>query len=143
MNVKKPIIFGLTLLLLGFGSFLLWAFIAPLDQGISGTGTVRISGERKEVQALTGGAIESLKVREGDLVSENQVLIQLSKVQAESQLNIIMTQWSIARATQIRLQAEQTNKKEISWPIELTKLNSDPRINALIELQNQQFQTRK
>ncbi|WP_316678177.1 HlyD family type I secretion periplasmic adaptor subunit [uncultured Tolumonas sp.] len=142
-NTKKPIIFGLTLLLLGFGSFLLWAFIAPLDQGISGTGTVRISGERKEVQALTGGAIESLKVREGDLVSENQVLIQLSKVQAESQLNIIMTQWSIARATQIRLQAEQTNKKEISWPIELTKLNSDPRINALIELQNQQFQTRK
>lgn len=142
-NTKKPIVFGLTLLLFGFGSFLLWAFIAPLDQGISGTGTVRISGERKEVQALTGGAIESLKVREGDLVAENQVLIQLSKVQAESQLNIIMTQWSIARATQIRLQAEQTNKKEIVWPTDLTKFNSDPRINALIELQNQQFQTRK
>ena len=142
-NTRKPIIFGSVLLLLGFGGFLLWAFLAPLDQGIAGSGTVRISGERKEVQALTGGAIESLKVREGDLVSEDQVLIQLSKVQAQSQLNIVMTQWSIARAIQTRLQAEQKNEKEISWPADLTKFNSDPRIKASIELQNQQFQTRK
>ncbi len=142
-NTRKPIVFGSFLLLFGFGGFLLWAFLAPLDQGIAGSGTVRISGERKEVQALTGGAIESLKVREGDLVSEDQVLIQLSKVQAQSQLNIIMTQWSIARAIQTRLQAEQKNEKEISWPTDLTKFNSDPRIEASIELQNQQFQTRK
>lgn len=142
-NTRKPIVFGSFLLLFGFGGFLLWAFLAPLDQGIAGSGTVRISGERKEVQALTGGAIESLKVREGDLVTEDQVLIQLSKVQAQSQLNIIMTQWSIARAIQIRLQAEQKNAKEIFWPTDLTKFNSDPRIKDSIELQKQQFQTRK
>lgn len=142
-DINKINTLGLLLLCIGFGGFLLWAFFAPLDQGIPGSGTVRISGERKEIQALTGGSIESIFVREGDSVSEKQTLVKLNKVQAEAQRDIIMTQWIIAKATQVRLQTELANKPSITWPEDLLLLSDKYKDHTYLDLQDQQFHTRK
>jgi type I secretion membrane fusion protein, HlyD family len=142
VDPKKQILFGNIFLLLGFGGFLLWAVTAPLDQGVTGKGVFRISGERKEIQSVSGGLIESIFIREGDKVSKEQVLIKLSEVQAKAQMDIIATQWLIAKATQIRLQSEQNDAEAIKWTDDLL-VNSNIKIKESLKLQEQQFLTKQ
>ena len=64
---------------LGFGGFLLWAAMAPLDEGVPTQGMVTIDTKRKSVQHLTGGIVKDILVREGDVVKEGQVLMRLDE----------------------------------------------------------------
>ena len=68
---------GLWVLALGFGGFLLWAGLAPLDEGVPSVGTVAIDTKRKTVQHLTGGIVKEVLVREGEEVKADQVLMRL------------------------------------------------------------------
>jgi protease secretion system membrane fusion protein len=80
--------YGVGFLVLALGGFLLWACLAPLDQGVVGSGTVVVAGERKAVQSLVGGVVEKLLVSDGDRVNQGQLLVQLNTVQARSQLDV-------------------------------------------------------
>lgn len=133
---------GLWLLGLGFGGFLLWAGLAPLDQGVVGSGTVIVSGERKIVQSLSGGVIERILVREGDQVRQGQVVVQLNTIQAQSQLDVALGQWLSARSVEARLIAERLDRPAIDWPRELLDKAGDPRARAAMELQGHLFATR-
>ena len=53
---------GLWVLLVGFGGFLLWAFLAPLDEGIPAPGLVSVESSRKRVDHASGGIIEQILV---------------------------------------------------------------------------------
>jgi len=135
--------FGLWLLALGFGGFILWAGLAPLDQGVVGSGTVVVSGERKIVQSLLGGVIEQIPVREGDQVRRGQMVVQLNTIQAQSQLDVALGQWLSARSVEARLIAERLNRDSIDWPQDLLDKASDPRARAAMELQVNLFATRR
>ncbi len=134
---------GVWMLLIGFGGFLLWAFFAPLGQGIAGSGTVVVSGERKTVQSLPGGVVERILVHEGDLVANDQLLIQLNTVQAQSQLDVATGQWLTARSIEARLIAERLDQPRIDWPADLLAREADPRTRAGMELQDNLFATRR
>ena len=44
---ERPIVrFGMLVLIVGFGGFLLWAGLAPLDEGVPGTGVVSVDSKR-------------------------------------------------------------------------------------------------
>jgi hypothetical protein len=47
--------FGWLVLAIGFGGFMLWAALAPLDQGVPAGGQVVVTGNRKTVQNLGAG----------------------------------------------------------------------------------------
>lgn len=134
---------GLWIILLGLGGFLLWASLAPLAQGVAGSGTVVVAGERKTVQSLAGGSIEQILVREGDHVEAGQLLIQLNTVQAQSQLDVALGQWFSARSVEARLTAERLGLEAIRWPDELLARRDDPRARTDMELQGTLFETRR
>ncbi|UUY09021.1 HlyD family type I secretion periplasmic adaptor subunit [Pseudomonas sp. J452] len=134
---------GVWIILLGLGGFLLWASLAPLAQGVAGSGTVVVAGERKTVQSLAGGSIEQILVREGDHVKEGQLLIQLNTVQAQSQLDVALGQWFSARSVEARLTAERLGLEAIRWPDELLARGNDPRARTDMELQGTLFETRR
>ncbi|WP_028696705.1 HlyD family type I secretion periplasmic adaptor subunit [Pseudomonas cremoricolorata] len=134
---------GLWCLLLGLGGFLLWAFLAPLDRGVVGSGTVVVSGERKTVQSRSGGMLEHIRVREGDRVEQGQVLLQFNTVQARSQLDVALGQWLSARAVEDRLMAERLDAPQVKWSAALLARASDPRAVAAMELQGYLFATRR
>jgi len=73
---------GTRFLLIGFGGFVLWAALAPLDQGVAANGTVVVADKRKTVQSLTSGLVQKLNVREGDTVKQGQPLIVLDAAKA-------------------------------------------------------------
>lgn len=134
---------GVWFLILGLGGFFLWAGFAPLDRGVVGSGTVTVAGERKTVQSRTGGMIDRILVREGDLVKQGQVVVQLNIVQTQSQLDVALGQWISARAVEDRLIAERLDRKDIQWSPELLARENDPRARSAMELQGYLFATRR
>ena len=69
---------GLWTLAIGLGGFLVWASLAPLDEGVPTQGMVSIDTKRRTVQHLQGGMVEEVLVREGEQVKEGQLLVRLN-----------------------------------------------------------------
>ena len=59
---------GWIVVLAGVGGFMLWAMFAPLDQGVPVQGSVTVASNRKAIQHQTGGTIDDIMVKEGDIV---------------------------------------------------------------------------
>ena len=75
---------GWWIVIVGFGGFVLWASLAPLDKGVPLSGTVTVATNKKAVQHLTGGTIEAILVKEGDKVKAGDVLVRMNAVQSRA-----------------------------------------------------------
>lgn len=134
---------GLWALAIGFGGFLLWAGLAPLDEGVPAGGIVAIDTKRKAVQHLTGGIVQEVLVREGDEVKEGQLLVKLDAAVARASYEAVRQSYLGLLAMQGRLQAEQLGKASIVWHPDLQEASSDPLIRQQILNQEQLFNTRR
>ncbi|UZD98085.1 HlyD family type I secretion periplasmic adaptor subunit [Pseudomonas corrugata] len=134
--------YGVGFLVLALGGALLWACLAPLDQGVVGSGTVVVAGERKAVQSLVGGVVEKLLVSDGDRVSQGQLLVQLNTVQAQAQLDVTLGKLLNDRSIEARLIAERLGRADIQWPEDLLARADEPRVKAAMALQSQLFLSR-
>lgn len=134
---------GWWIVLVGVGSFLLWAIFAPLDKGVPLTGTVAKESNRKAVQHLSGGTVDDILVHEGDVVKAGQVLVRMNGVQAKSQADITRAQYFNARASEARLRAELENKKALVMPASLAAYKADPRVGTVVALQSQLMSSRQ
>lgn len=141
-DLKRAGHWGLWALGLGFGGFLLWASLAPLDEGVPGQGVVALDTKRKAVQHLSGGIIAQVPVREGDEVQEGQLLIKLDSAVARANYESVRQSYLGLLAMQGRLLAEQQGKSRISWAPELQAAAKDPLIQQQILNQEQLFLTR-
>jgi protease secretion system membrane fusion protein len=134
---------GWLILLVGVIGFLVWASFAPLDKGVPMSGTVAKESNRKAVQHQTGGTIQEILVRDGDVVKEGQVLVRMNSITAKAGYDITEGQFLTARATEARLMAEQAGQKAIRFPEELTKQSSNPRVAEMMMLQTQLLSSRQ
>lgn len=133
---------GLWLLVAGFGSFLLWALLAPLDEGIPAPGGISFESSRKRVDHAAGGIIEKILVREGQQVESGQDLILLNEVQAQAALNATRKQWQIALATEARLIAERNGAAKMTLPPELSD-TTDSDVVSAVRAQSELFRARR
>lgn len=134
---------GWLIVLLGVGGFFLWAALAPLDKGVPVNGTVTVAGNRKAVQHQTGGTVDDILVKEGDVVKAGQVLVRMNDVQARANAEMTRVQYYTAKAAEARLTAERDGKKAIAFPSDLEKAKADPRVAEVIALQSQLFMSRQ
>lgn len=134
---------GLLALAIGFGGFLLWAALAPLDEGVPGQGVVAIDTKRKAVQHLSGGIVKEVLVREGDEVKEGQLLIRLDEANARAGYESTRQRYLGLRAVQGRLLAEQSGGARIAFHPDLEKASADPLIREQMINQEQLFLTRR
>ncbi len=134
---------GLWALGLGFGGFLLWAALAPLDEGVPSHGTVTVDTKRKAVQHLSGGIVKRVLVREGELVQEGQPLIELDEAVARANYEAVRQRYLGLRAMQGRLLAEQAGAEAVTFHPDLLQASSDPLIKAQMDTQRQLFQSRR
>ena len=143
-DARKPARIGLWVLLLGFGGFLLWASVAPLDEGVVAPGSVSIDTRRKTVQHLTGGIVREVLVREGEQVREGQPLLRLDQAVARANYEASRQRYLGLRAVQTRLLAEQAGTASIPWPAELQQAAaSDPLIRQQMDNQQQLMASRR
>ena len=134
-DTKSSIRLGAWILLAGFGGFLLWAALAPLDEGVPSDGVVSIETKRKVVQHLTGGIVTAVKVKEGQLVKEGDVLLSIDNASAKARYEEIRQHYLGLRAQESRLLAEKAGGKSIVFHEDLVKNSDDPLI--VLHMQNQ------
>ncbi len=134
---------GWAIVVFGVCGSLVWAALAPLDQGVPVSGTVVVSGNRKAVQHLTGGTVSEILVKEGDVVKEGQVLLRLNDLRTKAESEISRIQYFTSRVVEARLLAERDGKAIIEFPKDLEAAKKDPRVEMNIALQTQLFASRK
>jgi protease secretion system membrane fusion protein len=134
---------GLWALGIGFGGFLLWAALAPLDEGVPSQGHVAIDTKRKSVQHLSGGIIKEVLVGEGDQVKEGQLLLKLDDAAAKANFEAIRQRYLGLRAMQGRLLAEQAGQNAITFHPDLVANAGDPLIKQQMMNQEQLLRSRK
>jgi protease secretion system membrane fusion protein len=134
---------GLWTLALALGGFMLWASLAPLDEGVPSMGMVAIDTKRKPIQHLTGGIVKEVLVREGEVVKEGQVLARLDDVLSGSNYESMRQTYLGLRAIESRLEAEILGAKAIQFHADLMVTPSTPLIEKLKFAQTQLFQSRK
>jgi len=134
---------GLWALGIGFGGFLLWAGLAPLDEGVPSQGMVAIDTKSKPVQHLTGGIVKEVLVGEGDHVKEGQILLRLDPAVARANFEASRQRYIGLRAMESRLLAEQRNQSKISFHPDVTAAATDAQMSAVIHTQEQLFNSRR
>ena len=138
---------GWIVLLVGFGGFIVWALIAPLDKGVSASGTVITDGQRKTIQAPANGVVDNILVRDGDQVTTGQVLVRLNQLQATAQATgaeqaVMGLQAQVTSLTESIANKElqiKTLKEQLANIQDLVKEGYVPR-NRLLELQRTYLQ---
>ena len=125
VDTNSPIRWGASILILGLGGFLLWAALAPLDEGVPAQGVVSIDTKRKLVQHLSGGIVKEVRVREGQLVKTGDVLLTLDSAAAKARYEEVRQKYVGDRALENRLLAEQTGAKSIQFHEDLLKSRDD------------------
>lgn len=127
----------------GLVIFFIWAFWAPIDQGVNVNGNVVVSGYRKAVQHQGGGLVQEILVHEGDQVRQNDVLVKINPLNTEAALTNAELQYINLLVTESRLKAERLNKLKIEWVKELDKWGEDIRVKEAKQLQTELFASRK
>jgi HlyD family type I secretion membrane fusion protein len=142
-NPTPVIRLGLLVILIGFVGFLAWAALAPLDAGVTASGTVTVESKRKTIQHLNGGIVQEILVKDGDVVRKDQVLIRLDPTQIEAQRQITRNQLVIAKAIQARLLAERMGEDNPSFDDSIFNPKDEPIVREAITTQMALFRSRR
>lgn len=142
-NPRPIISIALIGLTVAFGSFLLWALLAPLDEGVVAQGEVTVGSNKKAIQHQYGGTIKEILVVEGSRVKKGQVLIRLNEVQAKANLANVRSEYYTAMALEARLQAERNQADSITFPEELVSMSHLPEVAEQIKTQRELFNARR
>jgi len=144
LDVGKHVRLGIWLVIAGFGGFLLWSWLAPLDAGVVATGTVKVTSNRKAVQHLSGGTVEAILVREGDVVKKGQEVVRLDALRATAEQGAISAQYIVSKTVENRLEAERDDLDLVTFdPALLERFGDDPRLVAAMDLQQRLLDTRR
>lgn len=133
---------GFALLMIALGGFVLWATTAQLAVAVVAPGAVSVESFTKRVQHLEGGIVADILVRDGDQVQHGDLLIRLDDTLARAESRIADTDYLIARASEIRLLAEQTNAAMLTFPDELTAARLQ-RVREVLAVQQHLFEVRR
>ena len=134
---------GYIMILLTFGVAGGWAAFAKIDRAVVAPASISVESNRKSVQHFEGGIVREILVKEGDRVSEGQVLLRLEKTQAQANSDLVRNQLYAFLALEARLLAERDEKGEITWPVEFDLEKQDPVVSGLIVDQVNQFKERR
>lgn len=105
-SARRFVLLGLlvlTVLVAGLGG---WAVQTPLASAVVVSGSIRPDGTPHAVQHATGGVLQEVLVRDGDVVEPGQLLARLDTSRARTTLDLARDQWLDLSAQFARLGAE-------------------------------------
>ena len=141
-SAKRPMIIGLTALLILVGGFGTWAVRAEISGAVVASGRIEVDRNRQVVQHPDGGVVQAIQVDEGDTVKAGDVLLRLDSTLIASELAIIEGQWYESMARRGRLEAERDELAEISFDQRLIDAIDRPAIADIVAGQRRLFEAR-
>lgn len=92
--------------LFGIIVLLVWAYFAQIDQVTRATGTVIASARTQDIQAVEGGVLTDILVKEGDEVTKGQLVVTLEEERAQAAVANSDSKIAALKAKIARLEAE-------------------------------------
>jgi HlyD family secretion protein len=141
--IRRLALFGGAGLALFAGTVGVWALTTTLSGAVVAVGQFVVDGNVKKVQHAIGGVVGELKVREGDRVEQDQVVIRLDDTVTRANLQVVTKQLNEFAARRGRLQAERDRKDVIVLAPELARRDGDPDIAELVSAEQSLFEARR
>jgi HlyD family type I secretion membrane fusion protein len=140
---RTPARRGFGIVFLTFVVFGGWAGLASIDGAVVAAGSIVVESDRKSVQHLEGGIVQSLMVRGDAHVEQGQVLLRLDPTQDRAREEMARSAVYSAIAEEARLLAEADGADTITFPSELTQKASDPSAQRAMGDQKRRFEERR
>ncbi|MBR8409011.1 HlyD family type I secretion periplasmic adaptor subunit [Burkholderia cenocepacia] len=115
---------------------LTWTHFARVEEITHGEATVISKSREQVIQSLDGGILEELKVHEGDIVEEGQLLAKIDPKRAESNYRESFSKAIALKATVARLRAEA-----YGWPLQFP--DDVKAVPSEVEMETQTYRARK
>ena len=141
--MRPVVIVGLLIVGVFFGGLGGWASVAPLSSAAIAPGILSVESNRKTVQHLEGGLIESIYVREGEQVQAGQVLVRLDNTRAHANLEQLISRYRGAVAQEARLIAERDGSDETGFADILTASSDNPEVVEIMSGERSIFEARQ
>ena len=139
----KPVaLMGYILIFITFGVFGSWAAVAKLDSAVVAPATISLEGNRRVVQHFEGGIVEEILVTEAGTVTQGDVLVRLSSIEARSNLEVFSTRLDVARLVEARLLAERALEDAVVFPEDVLSRNSQS-VSSVLADQKDLFSDRR
>jgi len=106
--VKKMLL----ICILGFGGFLVWGSVAPLEEGVAASGQIVVEDDRQVVQHLEGGIVREILIREGQFVERGDTLVILQKTASLANRDQVIQEYAALAASVQRLKALRDNLEQ-------------------------------
>ncbi|MEL7301259.1 MAG: HlyD family type I secretion periplasmic adaptor subunit [Pseudomonadota bacterium] len=127
------------LFFLGFGVFgglMAWASVSNITSAVVASGVFRVANERLVVQHLEGGLVNEIRVVEGEVVEEGQILAVIDGTRTKSQKGILRSQLVSALSQEARLTAELEGAENLALTPQIASLIAeDPRLEKIFVAQ--------
>jgi adhesin transport system membrane fusion protein len=105
-----------------FGTFLVWAHFAVLEEVKRGNGKVVPSRQIQVVQSLEGGIVGDILVQEGAAVQQGQTLMRIDDTKFAADLGEVRERRASMAARVARLDAEARGRTEVSFPDQIDQV---------------------
>ncbi|NOQ77192.1 MAG: HlyD family efflux transporter periplasmic adaptor subunit [Methylococcaceae bacterium] len=106
----------LAVLSFGFLGFIIWATTFYINEVARATGEVIASSRVQVIQAVDGGVISKILVKEGDRVQAGQELARLDQTRVGATVGEVEARLFALKAKAIRLRTEVTRKRKLIFP---------------------------
>ncbi|SPJ25976.1 HlyD family type I secretion periplasmic adaptor subunit [Palleronia abyssalis] len=136
-------LFGYAVMVVGVLTFGWWAAAAPIAGAVVATGVFVTTGQNKAVQHFEGGIVETIHVREGDVVAAGEALFTLSATAAEANLARLELARLRLGAMEARLLAEIEGRDTLDYPEQILAASNEAEIRAALAEQREVFYARR
>lgn len=129
--------------LIGLGGFIIWGSFAPLEEGVAAAGQIVVEGDRQVIQHLEGGIVEDIKIRDGQRVKKDDVLVILKKTAPLASRDLVIQEYAALAASVERMRALQTNTSRLEFKaLEDLNLGDSERLE-IMQREQQLFQQQR
>ena len=112
---------ALALVLLLVGGFGAWVTYAQLSGAVIASGTLVVDSNVKKVQHPTGGVVGAIYVKNGDVVSADDIVMRLDDTQVRANLSVYVSQLIQLWGRNARLEAERDGRDKVEFLADFEK----------------------
>ncbi|MGE0766205.1 MAG: HlyD family type I secretion periplasmic adaptor subunit [Hyphomicrobiaceae bacterium] len=117
--------------------------LVSISGAVVATGVVNVESNYQTVQHLDGGIVSKILVKNGDVVREGDVLLNLDDTAVKANRQIAVARSIDLLVQQARLEAERDRRDGLTLPAEIAAMKDDPALDKLIATQRALFAARR